>query len=82
MRDETVGSHHFLFSNIRRIKAKILGHGILALLDDSCFQQRVQGNAVMPVGSGDDERQGDAILVDKQMSLGAVFFPDPLDSAR
>ena len=62
--DETVRFHRFLLPYVRRVKAEVLFDVLFFGRDHPCFQQRVKRHAVMPIGSADDERQGDATLVD------------------
>lgn len=76
-----VGTRSISFFPLPADGAEISGSGILTLFNDSRFQWQIQSNAAMPGGSGYDERQGDDILVDRQMSFCAVYSRDQLDSA-
>lgn len=82
VRYEAAGFRRLLFTHIRRVQAKILGHALRCGIGDSSFEQRLEGNTIVPVGPGDDERQGGAILVDEKISLGSIFFPCPSGWAR
>ena len=46
-------------------------------LDHDGLQHGIELRDVMLVGPGHDERQRDATAVHQQMSLAALFFPDP-----
>ena len=71
-------------SDISRISAEVLGaiRNYRWARDHDAVQYRFQLCDVMSVGSGDDEGQWDATLVDKQMAFGPIFFPDPWGSAQ
>ena len=77
VRYEAAGFRRLFFTHVRRVQAKILGHVLRRGVGDSSFQQRLKGNTIVPVGPGDDERQGDAIFVDEKISLCPIFFPCP-----
>ena len=47
---------------------------------DNGIEDGTELSNVIPVCSGHDQRQRDATPVHQQMSLAAIFFPDPLGS--
>jgi hypothetical protein len=53
-------------------KGVLLGQG-----ENQGIQHRLQLADIMPVGSGDDQRQRDATPVRQHMALAPIFFPDP-----
>jgi len=52
---EAVCFLHLFLAHIRCVKTQILGCIFVCGLDNSSSQQRIKRNAVMPVGTGDDE---------------------------
>lgn len=52
---EAVGFRHLFLAHIRCVKTRIPGCIFVCGFDNSSSQQRIKGNAVMPVGAGDDE---------------------------
>ena len=49
----------------------------LGTVDDNGIEHPLQLADVMPMGPGYDDRQRDPTAVHQQMTLAAVFFPDP-----
>jgi len=54
VRDKAVFLGRRFFADVRRVQTEIL-LPFSRRRNDSAFQQRFQRNAVMPIGSGDDE---------------------------
>ena len=50
-----MGDDGILLSHICCIKAKILRSILLGRASDSIYQQRIKRDAIMPIGSADDE---------------------------
>lgn len=78
MRFHAVGQHKLRFADVSGVQAKVL----LDRFDMSEIQRNNaipkklgKGRAIVPIGSGYDERQRDAIRVDQQIPFAAVFFP-------
>ena len=66
------------FASVARIGAQVLAapsRGHLAL-DHNGLEHRIELRDVMLIGSGHDERQGDATAVHQQVPLAPLFFPD------
>lgn len=53
--NKSVGDYGILLAHIRCIEAEILRSVLFFWRNDSIFQQRIKGDAVMPIGSADDE---------------------------
>ena len=60
------------------IQAQVFGapFGRHLALDHDRRQHGLQLRNIMSMGSGHDERQGDATPVDQQVTLAPIFFPD------
>lgn len=49
---------------------------------DDLIERGLEQRHIMPLSPAHDEGQRDSIRVDEEAALGALFFPDPLGSAR
>ena len=78
MRRVTILPHRFLgfFSLITGIGAKVLFHFPM-WFPHPVFQDGFDLRAIMSVCSGYDDRQWDTMLVDQNVTLASIFFPDP-----
>ena len=49
----------------------------LGTLNDDCIEHPFELADIMSMGPGYDDRQRDSTAVHQQMTLAAIFFPDP-----
>lgn len=80
MRFHSMGHDKLRFSDVSCVQAEILLNGLdmsEVQGDDTVPQEFVKHRTVVPVGSGCDERQRDAICVHQYILFASVFFPYP-----
>lgn len=80
MRFHSMGHDKLCFPNVSCVQAEILLNGLdmsEVQGNDAVPQEFVKHRTVVPVGSGYDERQRDAICVHQQILFASIFFPYP-----